>query len=122
MSEAYIYYVSFNFSDHNVSFDIADCRTNKYLCNKIWQASKYMLLMVNEDQEGDRNTTNLSNLDRWILSRLSRTVETVNTALAERNFHKAAVAIRQFLHYEFCDFYLVRISKDSLDIYIVFNM
>ncbi|XP_014482255.1 PREDICTED: valine--tRNA ligase, mitochondrial-like isoform X2 [Dinoponera quadriceps] len=95
-----------NIKNHNVSFDIADCRTYKNLCNKIWQASKYMLLMVNEDREGNEDTENLSNLDRWILSRLSQTVETVNTAFAERDFYKAAFAIRQFLHYEFCDFYL----------------
>lgn len=80
-----------------------------------------MLLMVNEDQEGNGGMDNLSNLDRWILSRLSRTVETVNTAFTERNFYKAVFAMRQFLHYEFCDFYLVNIKKNSLDIYIFFN-
>ncbi|EFN78371.1 Valyl-tRNA synthetase, mitochondrial [Harpegnathos saltator] len=68
-----------NIKNHNVSFDIANCRTNKHFCNKIWQASKYMLLMVNEDREGDEDIEKLSNLDRWILSRLSLTVETEGT-------------------------------------------
>lgn len=96
-----------NIKNRNVSFDVVDCRTNKYFCNKIWQASKYVLLMANEDQQKrDENANILNSLDRWILSRLSETVKTVNIAFAERNFHEAVKAIRQFLHYEFCDLYM----------------
>lgn len=62
----------------------------------------------NQQQHGDKGKKYLSNLDRWILSRLSWMVETVNSAFAERNFHKAIAAIRQFLHYEFCDLYVVQ--------------
>lgn len=65
--------------------------------------------MTKEDQQQHQNEgkENLNNLDQWILSRLSWMVEIVNNAFAERNFHKAIAAIRQFLHYEFCDFYVV---------------
>lgn len=103
-----------NIKNRTISFDVDDCRTSKYFCNKIWQASKYVLLMTKNDEEneknqqqhGDKEEQYLSNLDQWILSRLSWMVETVNSALAERNFHKAIAAIRQFLHYEFCDLYV----------------
>lgn len=61
-------------------------------------------------QHGDKEKKYLSSLDQWILSRLSWMVETVNSAFAERNFHKAIAAIRQFLHYEFCDLYMVQCS------------
>lgn len=102
-----MYLVSFPI-DHTVSFDVDECRQYKYFCNKIWQASKYVLLMTKENQryENEEND-NLNDLDRWILSRLSWMVETVNDAFIERNFHKAITAIRQFLHFEFCDFYVV---------------
>lgn len=103
-----------NIKSRTISFDVDDCRTSKYFCNKIWQASKYVLLMTKTDdkseviqrQEQHKENGNLCTLDRWILSRLSWMVETVNDALAERNFHKAVAAIRQFLHYEFCDLYV----------------
>ncbi|KAL0106283.1 hypothetical protein PUN28_016182 [Cardiocondyla obscurior] len=95
-----------NIKNHTISFDVDDCRTNKYFCNKIWQASKYVLLMTNENLQENENKENLNDLDRWILSRLSRMVGIVNDAFAERNFHKAIAAIRQFLYYEFCDFYV----------------
>lgn len=97
-----------NIKNHTISFDVDDCRTSKYFCNKIWQASKYVLLMTKEDQQRHENVEkeSLNDLDRWILSRLSWMVEIVNNAFVERNFHKAITAIRQFLYYEFCDFYV----------------
>jgi len=61
-----------------------------------------------EQQYRDEGKKNLSSLDKWILSRLSRMVEHVNGALAEKNFHKAVAAIRQFIYYEFCDLYVVK--------------
>jgi len=61
-----------------------------------------------QQQYRDERKKNLSSLDRWILSRLSRMVEHVNDAFAERNFHKAVAAIRQFIYYEFCDLYVVK--------------
>ncbi|XP_071563065.1 valine--tRNA ligase, mitochondrial isoform X1 [Temnothorax nylanderi] len=95
-----------NIKNHTISFDVDDCRTSKYFCNKIWQASKYALLMIKEDQHENEGKENLNDLDQWILSRLSWMIGIVNDAFAQRNFHKAIAAIRQFLHYEFCDFYV----------------
>ncbi|XP_011704561.1 PREDICTED: valine--tRNA ligase-like isoform X3 [Wasmannia auropunctata] len=96
-----------NIKNHTVSFDVDDCRTSKYFCNKIWQASKYVLLMTKEEERHEtEGKESLNNLDRWILSRLTWMVGIVNNAFIERNFHKAIAAIRQFLYYEFCDFYV----------------
>jgi len=65
--------------------------------------------MTKEHQQQHENEEkeSLNDLDRWILSRLSWMVAIVNNAFSKRNFHKAIAAIRQFLHYEFCDFYVV---------------
>lgn len=60
-----------------------------------------------ENQKREKEKKYLNSLDQWILSRLSLMVDRVNNAFAERNFHKAIAAIRQFLHYEFCDLYVV---------------
>lgn len=83
-----------------------ECQTNKFFCNKVWQASKYILLMTSE--KVSQKPTNMTIIDCWILSRLSLMVNIVNDAFTQRDFHKAIVAIKQFLYYEFCDFYLVR--------------
>lgn len=81
------------------------CVTNKFFCNKIWQASKYILLTTSEKQYQEPEYITL--LDRWILSQLSITVQIVNQALSNRDFHKAVASVKSFVHYQFCDLYLV---------------
>lgn len=83
------------------------CRANKFFCNKIWQASKYILLMTGEKLY--QEPKNISIIDRWILSQLSLMIDTVNDAFMQQDFHTSIASIKQFLHYKFCDFYLVRL-------------
>ncbi|KYN06455.1 Valyl-tRNA synthetase, mitochondrial, partial [Cyphomyrmex costatus] len=80
-----------NIKNHTISFDVDDCRTSKYFCNKIWQASKYVLLMTKEDQQQYENEEkeSLNDLDRWILSRLSWMVETEGTKFGFRSGNSA---------------------------------
>lgn len=49
----------------------------------------------------------LTKIDKWILSRLSWMVDTVNEELDKRNFYRAVAAIKEFVYYEFCDYYVV---------------
>lgn len=49
-------------------------------------------------------------IDRWILSRLSLMVRTVNDSFAHRNLHVVTMAVKQFFYSEFCDWYLVGIN------------
>ena len=81
---------------------------NKFFGNKIWQASRYAVLMTSDESIKEPKKLNL--IDEWILSRLSLMISLVNSNLELRLFHKAAKAIKEFLYYEFCDFYIVSIS------------
>jgi valyl-tRNA synthetase len=88
-----------------VKFNITECEQNKFFFNKIWQASKYLLQVAKDDSIVI--PTKLTNMDLWILSRLSFMVESVNNSLNEKNFYKAVSSIKEFIYYEFCDYYLV---------------
>lgn len=93
-----------NIKNQTVSFDVMQCQTNKFFGNKIWQASRYILRMVDGKLSADPKS--LATIDRWILSRMSVMVDTVDDAFTNRNFHRAVASIKQFFYYEFCDFYL----------------
>ncbi|KAJ8674009.1 hypothetical protein QAD02_005271 [Eretmocerus hayati] len=93
-----------NIKAPTVSFDIVECQQNKFFFNKIWQASRYAVLMTNDDPIV--MPEKFSMIDEWILSRLAWTVATVNEALEEKAFHRATSAIKQFIYYEFCDYYV----------------
>lgn len=92
-------------ADSRISFNIVECRTNNHFCNKIWQATRYILRMTND--EPLKKPELLTAVDRWIFSRLSLMVMKVNDAFEEKHFYKAVQAVKQFFHYELCDFYLV---------------
>ncbi|XP_011499758.1 PREDICTED: valine--tRNA ligase, mitochondrial-like [Ceratosolen solmsi marchali] len=96
---------SHNIKERTVTFDITECEQNKFFLNKIWQASKYLLQMTNDYPIVFPQT--LTTIDKWILSRLSFMVDSVNNGFDEKAFYKAVSSIKQFMYYEFCDYYLV---------------
>ena len=86
-------------------------------CNKIWQATRFVLSNIKEDDEikSFRNElkTQLSFSDKWILSRINRVSKGITECMAEFNYLKAAREIKNFFWNEFCDWY-IEISKIRL--------
>jgi valyl-tRNA synthetase len=74
--------------------------------NKIWNASRFVLSNVGDYRPGRTRKAPPALADRWILSRLARTVGTVRKALTAYRFNEAAGALYQFLWHEYCDWYL----------------
>ncbi|KAF3422053.1 hypothetical protein E2986_01130 [Frieseomelitta varia] len=95
---------SHNIKKQHIKFDIMEFQTSKYFLNKIWQASKYILLMTGEQVY--QKPTNMAIIDQWILSRLSLMINEVNDSFSQRDFHQVVASMKQFLYYEFCDYYL----------------
>ncbi len=83
-------------------------------CNKIWNATRFVLMNIDENQEtGNIDYSQLTLSDRWILSRLSRLTESVDKNIEEFRFHEAANQLYHFLWDEFCDWY-IEASKPRL--------
>jgi valyl-tRNA synthetase len=80
-------------------------------CNKIWNATRFVLL--NLDGFSEDKPDSLTVVDRWLLSRLNRTVETVTQAYERRDIQEASQALYHFFWSEVCDWY-IEISKGRL--------
>jgi valyl-tRNA synthetase len=74
--------------------------------NKLWNAARFVLSNTTDHRPapGRRATPGLA--DRWILSRLARTVTDVRRGLRSYRFNDAAGTVYQFLWHEYCDWYL----------------
>ena len=74
--------------------------------NKLWNAARFVL----SNLEGYRPTrlrkAPPTLADRWIMSRLHRTILDTRQALAKYRFNDAASAVYQFLWHDYCDWYL----------------
>jgi valyl-tRNA synthetase len=81
----------------------------KRFANKIWNASRLLLMNLDDFQPGQ--PTDLILCDRWIHSRFNATVETVTTCLEEFRFSDAAHTLYEFLWHEYCDWYVELIKQ-----------
>lgn len=90
--------------------------TARNFANKIWNATRFVLLNCDEvleigeplDWETHLSTPELADL--WILSRFNRVALDVHSALGEFRFHEAADILYHFFWDDFCDWY-IELSK-----------
>ncbi len=119
-------------STQDVRYSDAKVQQGRDLANKLWNASRLILLNVQQDQPPnnarqdqvpaavDEGTGSARPAlspsapeDRWILSRLQRAVEEVTGNLESYDFAHAALEAYRFVWAEFCDWYL-EIAKPRL--------
>ena len=88
----------------DLRFDLGRVEGYRKFCNKLWNASRYVLMAT--DADGDEGTETLSLADRWIRSRLDAAILAVRDGYSQYRFDLAAQAVYEFTWYEFCDWYL----------------
>ena len=82
--------------------------------NKIWNASRYLLMNLEAHELVPASRLTLDEVDRWVFDRLNTAVRTVREALDQYRFFDAAQAAYEFFWNDFCDWYL-EASKLKLD-------
>jgi valyl-tRNA synthetase len=90
-------------SSQDVRYSAAKLEQGRDLANKMWNASRLVLLNA-ADVEPAPSAERIE--DRWILSRLQRTIDTVSGNLDSYDFSHAVLEIYRFFWSELCDWYL----------------
>ena len=81
--------------------------------NKLYNATRFVLRYVTQEQNYRLETGLLALEDRWVLSRLARTSASVNALMEEFEFGEALRQVHDFLWGEFCDWY-IELAKGRL--------
>ena len=90
-------------SSQDVRYSAEKIEQGQRLANKLWNASRLVLLNV---EEAEPSPTAPTLEDRWILSRLARTRRSTAERLEEFAFSHAALGLYDFVYGELCDWYL----------------
>ncbi len=80
--------------------------------NKIWNASRYVLMNTEELKE--INLSGLTSSDKWILTKLNKTIKNVRINMDKYDFNLVGNELYKFIWEDFCDVY-IEYSKVSID-------
>ncbi len=96
----------------DIKFDLGRMEGFRNFCNKLWNASRYVL-MNSETFDPDGASPTFSLADRWIRSRLQTAIIETSRSIEQYRFDHVAQTLYDFVWNEYCDWYL-ELSKPVL--------
>jgi len=94
----------------DIAFDVKVMQGYRRFCNKIYQATKFVLGNIDKDFVPEKTgalTGKESLAERWILHKFNNATKAINTALEEREFSHSTQLAYRYWYDELCDVYIV---------------
>ncbi len=109
-------YCSLAGTGRDIRFDLGRLEGHRNFCNKLWNATRYVLMSIENSKLSQSDSTPQSSLaihDKWILSKLHTTIKKVHHYFKTYRFDLLAQTLHEFTWHEYCDWYL-ELSKPIL--------
>lgn len=97
----------------DVQVDMDSFKMGSRFCNKIWNATRFLLMNLEGRELKEITTVKKTVADRWIYHRFNEAALTVENAMKNFRFNEAANAVYSFFWNDFCDWY-IEASKSRL--------
>ena len=103
--------------------------------NKLWNSARFITMNLDENippRLNELNMEKLDEIDHWILSKLNRTIQEVDTAYSKYKINEAIKKVYDFTWGDFCDWYIefaktrfygydkdARVTTQSVSIHVI---
>ena len=96
-----------NSPGNDMRFFVERCEAMRNFANKLWNASRYVLMNLPEDFAGELpGAADLTNADKWVLSKLNTLISEVTENLEKYELGVAIAKVYDFLWDTYCDWYI----------------
>ena len=101
----------------DIKFDLQRCEGYRNFCNKLWNATRFVLMNCEEADNGFGECVegylDFSKADRWIVSIFNQKIKKIENNFKDYRFDLLSLEMYQFVWDEYCDWYL-EIAKAQL--------
>jgi valyl-tRNA synthetase len=108
-----------------VRFDVKRINGSRNFCNKLWNASRFVLMNIEShrdliSKDADVSSMHLGMVDTWILASLGILIKELDFAYQTYRFDIAAQKIYEFVWNDYCDWYLelAKVNLASSDVVV----
>ena len=99
--------VTGNAPGNDMRFYVERCEAMRNFANKLWNASRYVLMNLSEDAKNELPAVNeLTIADKWVLSKLNTLIAEVTENLEKYELGVAVQKVYDFLWDTYCDWYI----------------
>lgn len=98
--------VTGNSPGNDMRFYMERVEANRNFANKLWNATRFIFMNLDEDNIKNIDDLELENVDKWIISRANNLIKNVDENIDKYEIGLAADKIYDFVWNEFCDWYI----------------
>ncbi len=90
----------------DLRYDEAKVKSTWNFINKLWNASRYVLMNIEDLQDKEISQEELTLYDKWILTKKNELIKSTIKNMDKYNFHNVGSELYTFIWEDFCDWYI----------------
>lgn len=98
----------------DLRYDEEKVKSSWNFINKLWNASRFVLMNIENLKDSTISYDELSLADKWILTKKNLIIESVTKSMEKYEFHNVGAELYKFIWEDFCDWY-IELSKANIN-------